>query len=41
MYRARRTLLIKFENDELDESPDIEKVSLITCSMYLCMYVCM
>eukprot|EP01036_Dinobryon_divergens_P023719 gene23719-32100_t len=26
MYRARRTLLIKFENDELDESPDIEKV---------------
>lgn len=26
MYRARRTLLIKFENDELDESPEIEKV---------------
>jgi hypothetical protein len=26
MYRARRTLLIKFENDELDESEDVEKV---------------
>ena len=26
MYRARRTLLIKFENDALDESEDIEKV---------------
>lgn len=26
MYRARRTLLIKFENDDLDESEDIEKV---------------
>jgi len=26
MYRARRTLLIKFENDDLDESTEIEKV---------------
>ena len=26
MYRARRTLLIKFENDELDESEEILKV---------------
>ena len=26
MYRARRTLLIKFENDALDESEEIEKV---------------
>jgi len=26
MYRARRTLLVKFENDELDESDEIEKV---------------
>jgi hypothetical protein len=26
MYRARRTLLIKFENDGLDESEEIEKV---------------
>ena len=26
MYRARRTLLIKFENDALDESVEIEKV---------------
>ena len=26
MYRARRTLLIQFENDDLDESDDIEKV---------------
>ena len=26
MYRARRTLLIQFETNELDESPAIEKV---------------
>ena len=26
MYRARRTLLLKFMNDTLDESEDIEKV---------------
>lgn len=26
MYRARRTLLIQFENDDLDESAEIEKV---------------
>lgn len=26
MYRARRTLLLKFENDALDESSEIEKV---------------
>lgn len=26
MYRARRTLLLKFENDALDESTEIEKV---------------
>jgi hypothetical protein len=26
MYRARRTLLVKFEDDSLDESEDIEKV---------------
>lgn len=26
MYRARRTLVLRFENDEIDESPDIEKV---------------
>ena len=26
MYRARRTLLLKFENDDLDESEVIEKV---------------
>ena len=26
MYRARRTLLVKFDNDSLDESEDIEKV---------------
>ena len=26
MYRARKTLLIKFENDAFDESTDIEKV---------------
>jgi hypothetical protein len=30
MYRARRTLLIKFDNDDLDESEDIETVS--TCN---------
>ena len=26
MYRARRTLLVKFDNDAWDESEDIEKV---------------
>jgi hypothetical protein len=26
MYRARRTLLLKFDNDDLDESVAIEKV---------------
>lgn len=28
MYRARSTLLVKFENDDLDESEGIEKVHL-------------
>lgn len=26
MYRARRTLLVKFDNDSLDESDDLEQV---------------
>jgi hypothetical protein len=29
MYRARRTLLLKFENDDLDESEEIESVGIV------------
>jgi hypothetical protein len=27
MYRARRTLVVKFDNDSIDESEDVREVS--------------
>jgi hypothetical protein len=32
MYRARRTLVVKFDNDAIDESEDVREVyTLIQC----------
>ena len=42
MYRARKTLLIKFNNDALDESTDIGlniRICIVSVCVSLCVYM--